>query len=136
PDALPISTLGGTSGAAIRALSLGKPLVVSDVGWFSELPDDVAIKIPVGGEQEVQALTAALRRLADPDTAAAMGDAARALVAREHDVDRVAEGYAAAHEAAAGSGMVREAVLRAVASAAADVGLGTEPLAPELVQAS
>ena len=31
-------TMGETSGSAIRALSLGKPLVVSDVGWFSELP--------------------------------------------------------------------------------------------------
>jgi glycosyltransferase involved in cell wall biosynthesis len=129
-------TMGETSGAAIRALSLGKPLVVSDVGWFSELPDDVAIKIPVGGEEEVQALTAALRRLADPAAAAAMGEAARALVAREHDVDRVAERYAAALEGVAGGGMVREAVLREVASAAADVGLATEPLAQELVQSS
>jgi glycosyltransferase involved in cell wall biosynthesis len=129
-------TMGETSGAAIRALSLGKPLVVSDVGWFSELPDDVAIKIPVGGEEEVQALTAALRRLADPDAAAAMGRAAQALVVREHDVDRVADAYAAALEAAAGNGMIREAVLREVASAAADVGLETEPLAQELVQSS
>ena len=35
-------TMGETSGSAIRALSLGKPLVVSDAGWFAELPDDVA----------------------------------------------------------------------------------------------
>jgi glycosyltransferase involved in cell wall biosynthesis len=28
-------TMGETSGSAIRALSLGKPLVVSDVGWFA-----------------------------------------------------------------------------------------------------
>src|SRR4051794_25512652 len=110
-------TMGETSGSAIRALSLGKPLVVSDVGWFSELPDDVAIKIPVGGEEEVQALTAALRRLADPDAAAAMGAAARALVVREHDVERVAERYAAALEEAAGGAAVREAVLREVAAA-------------------
>ena len=31
-------TMGETSGTAIRALALGKPLVVSDVGWFAELP--------------------------------------------------------------------------------------------------
>jgi glycosyltransferase involved in cell wall biosynthesis len=36
-------TMGETSGSAIRALSLGRPLVVSDLGWFSELPDDVAL---------------------------------------------------------------------------------------------
>ena len=129
-------TMGETSGAAIRALSVGKPLVVSDVGWFAELPDSVAIKIPVGGEKEVQALTAALRRLADPEVVRTMGAAAKALVAREHDVDRVAEGYAAALEEAAGSGMVREAVLREVAAAAADVGVDAEPLAMQLVRSA
>ena len=41
-------TMGETSGTAIRALVLGKPLVVSDVGWFSELPGDVALKVAVG----------------------------------------------------------------------------------------
>src|SRR5213078_3844171 len=40
-------TMGETSGSVIRGLSLGKPLIVSDVGSFSELPDDVALKIPV-----------------------------------------------------------------------------------------
>ncbi len=129
-------TMGETSGAAIRTLSLGKPLVVSDVGWFSELPDDVAVKIPVGGEDEVNALTAALRRLSDPAEAKAMGAAARALVERDHDVDRVAGQYAAVLEEAAGGAAVRERVLREVAEAAAAVGVDEEPLAAELVNAS
>ncbi|MGH2935670.1 MAG: glycosyltransferase, partial [Gaiellaceae bacterium] len=129
-------TMGETSGAAIRALSLGKPLVVSDVGWFAELPAAVAEKIPVGGDEEVQALTAALRRLADPARTAAMGAAARELAEREHDVRRVAEQYAAVLEEAAGSGAVRERVLHEVAAAAAEVGVDEEPLAEELVRAS
>ncbi|HEY2074235.1 MAG TPA: glycosyltransferase family 4 protein, partial [Gaiellaceae bacterium] len=129
-------TMGETSGAAIRALSLGKPIVVSDVGWFAELPDSVAIKIPVGGEEEVQALTAALRRLADPEAARAMGEAGRALVERDHRVETVAERYAAALEEAAGAGTVRAAVLQEVATAAADVGIAPEPLASDLVGAS
>ena len=129
-------TMGETSGAAIRALSLGKPLVVSDVGWFAELPDDVAVKIPVGGEEETTALTAALRRLSDPAEAKAMGTAARALVEREHDVDRVAEQYVSLLEEAAGGGVVRERVLREVAEAAAETGVDEEPLAEELVRAS
>ena len=108
-------TMGETSGSAIRALSLGKPLVVSDVGWFAELPDEVAVKIPVGGDEEINALTAALRRLSDPAEAKAMGAAARALVEREHDVDRVADRYAAVLEEAAGGGVVRERVLLEVA---------------------
>lgn len=129
-------TMGETSGAAIRALSLGKPLVVSDVGWFAELPDDVAIKVPVGGDEEVQGLTAALRRLAEPEAARAMGDAARALVEREHGVEAVAEKYVAALEVAAGGGAVRAAVLREVATAASDVGIEAEPLARELLHSS
>ena len=62
--------MGETSAAAVRALSLGKPLVVSDVGAFRELPDEVAIKVPVG-EGEVPALVAAINRAASsPEMAA------------------------------------------------------------------
>jgi glycosyltransferase involved in cell wall biosynthesis len=88
-------TMGETSGTAIRALSLGKPLVVSDVGWFSELPDDVAVKVPVG-ELEVETLAAGLEALADPAVRARMSEAARRLVATEHSLDAVADAYAAA----------------------------------------
>jgi glycosyltransferase involved in cell wall biosynthesis len=125
-------TMGETSGSAIRALSLGKPLVVSDVGWFAELPDAVALKVPVGGEEEVEALTGAFEQLADPEVVREMGAAAREYVAEEHDLDGVARRYAAALESAAGDALVREQVLREVAGAAAAVGLDPEPLAPEL----
>src|SRR5207249_1781291 len=94
-------TMGETSGSAIRALSLGRPLVVSDLGWFSELPDDVALKVPVG-EDEIPALATALELLASSEpTQLAMSDAARVYVQREHDLGRVAENYAAALEEAA-----------------------------------
>src|SRR5205807_4355443 len=76
-------TMGETSGSAIRTLSLGKPLVVSDLGWFAELPDDVALKVPVG-EGEEAALVAALDRLGEPAVAAGMGEAARAYVRDQH----------------------------------------------------
>jgi len=97
-------TMGETSGSAIRTLALGKPLVVSDVGWFAELPDDVALKVPVGGDEEVAATARALERLAEPGVAARMGEAARAFVRAEHDLDRVAGQYVAALEQAAGRG--------------------------------
>ena len=57
-------TMGETSGSVIRALSLGKPMLVSDVGWFSEIPDGVALKIPVD-EYEVPTIAAALELAAD-----------------------------------------------------------------------
>jgi glycosyltransferase involved in cell wall biosynthesis len=119
-------TMGETSGTAIRALSLGKPLVVSDVGWFSELPAGVAIKVPVD-EREVETLAGALELLAANDRIrATMGVAARSLAEREHSLDRVADLYAAALEEAAGGAAVSAAVLREVAQAAADVGIGPD----------
>ena len=116
-------TMGETSGAALRVLSLGKPLVVSDAGWFSELPDTVAVKVPVD-EWEVDTLAAALELLAaDPDLRRRMGDAARAYARQEHDLERVADLYAAALEEAAGGELVRDAVLHELAEAVADVGI-------------
>jgi glycosyltransferase involved in cell wall biosynthesis len=113
-------TMGETSGSAVRALSLGKPLVVSDVGWFSELPDAVALKVPVD-ELEVDVLAAALRVAVDHG--GQLGAAARAFATRELDVGRVADAYADALEVAAGSDAVDDAVLWRIAEAAADVGL-------------
>ncbi len=116
-------TMGETSGTAIRALALGKPLVVSDVGWFAELPGDVALKVPVD-DDETQTLVAALELLASrPDVREAMGAAALALAHREHGLDRVAELYVSAFERAAGGGTVDDAVLADVSAAAAAVGI-------------
>jgi glycosyltransferase involved in cell wall biosynthesis len=115
-------TMGETSGSAIRALSLGKPLVVSDRGWFAELPDEAVIKVPVD-ELEEDTLAAALEALTDRAIRTSMGAAARRLVEREHRVDRVAEAYAAALEELAGLPAVERAVLDEVAEAAAEVGL-------------
>jgi glycosyltransferase involved in cell wall biosynthesis len=113
-------TMGETSGSVIRALSLGKPLIVSDVGWFSELPDDAVLKVPVD-EVEVAVLTAALGFAADHG--AALGAAARAYVEREHALPKVADAYVAALEAAAGGEAVDDAILYRVAEAAAEVGI-------------
>jgi glycosyltransferase involved in cell wall biosynthesis len=121
-------TMGETSGSVIRALSLGRPLVVSELGWFAELPDEVALKVPVD-DDEIPALAAALELLASSEaTQLAMGEAARTYVRREHDLGRVAEQYVAALEEAAGGTIVADAVVAEVAQAAAEIGIesGTE----------
>jgi glycosyltransferase involved in cell wall biosynthesis len=116
-------TMGETSGSAIRALSLGRPLVVSDVGWFAELPETIALRVPVD-ERETDVLAATLELLARrEDVRASMSLAARDHVAREHALDRVADLYAAALEDAAGGPAVRDALLGDVAAAAAEVGI-------------
>jgi glycosyltransferase involved in cell wall biosynthesis len=122
-------TMGETSGIAIRSLSLGLPLVVSDVGWFSELPAEVALKVAVD-DLEVETLLVALETLVTrEDVRREMGRAAADLAQREHDVGRVAELYVAALEEAAGGVAVGDAVLREVSEAAAEVGI--EPDAAE-----
>jgi glycosyltransferase involved in cell wall biosynthesis len=113
-------TMGETSGSVIRALSLGKPLLVSDVGWFSELPDGVALKIPVD-ELEVVILDAALEFALEHGEE--LGAAAREYVEREHALPKVADAYVAALEVAAGGDIVDDAVLWRVAEAAAEVGI-------------
>jgi glycosyltransferase involved in cell wall biosynthesis len=124
--ALRAPTMGETSGVALRALVLGKPLVVSDVGWFAELPDEVALRI-APDKREVDQLEAALAELAsDPRRREAMAEAAREYVRREHDLTHVAEAYAEAIELAAGGEAVSNAVLAELAQAAADVGIGAD----------
>jgi len=127
-------TMGETSGSAIRTLSLGKPLVVSDVGWFAELPDGVALKVAPGGDEEVAEIARALEQLAEPALAARMGDAARALVETEHELGRVAERYLDALEQSAGSQAVESSIARAVAAAAAETGVDPARIAPQMAE--
>jgi glycosyltransferase involved in cell wall biosynthesis len=123
-------TMGETSGMAIRALSLGKPLVVSDAGWFSELPDSIAAKVPVD-EFEIPTLAAILERLAeDNGLRRQMGAAASDYARREHDLDHVADLYLASLEEVAGGPVVRDALLDEVARSAYEVGMSTHD--PEL----
>jgi glycosyltransferase involved in cell wall biosynthesis len=119
-------TRGETSGMAIRALSLGKPLVVSDAGWFSELPASVAAKVPVD-DREAETLAAFLAHLADDgELLTGMGAAAGEYASRVHGLERVADLYVAALQEASGGAHVRDAVLADVARAAYEVGLGAD----------
>jgi glycosyltransferase involved in cell wall biosynthesis len=113
-------TMGETSGSVIRALALGKALLVSDVGWFAELPGDAVLRVPVD-DYEVATIAAAIGVAADHN--AALGAAARASVAREHDLGRVADAYVAALETAAGGTAVDDAVIMRVAEAASELGV-------------
>ena len=86
-------TLGETSSAALRVMAAGRPLVVFDHGWYGELPDDAAVKVPPLDEE---ALLAALLELArDPERRAALGAAAAGYVAAQCAPAAVADAYVA-----------------------------------------
>jgi glycosyltransferase involved in cell wall biosynthesis len=53
-------TLGETSATALRAMAAGLPLIVSDHGWYSELPSDTVLKVP---PDDNDVLLEAMRRL-------------------------------------------------------------------------
>ena len=76
-------TAGETSGSFLRALGLGKPSIVSDIGSFQDVPDDVAMRIP-SGIREVEWLYEYLKLLIeDSDLRKAIGARAR-YFASEH----------------------------------------------------
>jgi SAM-dependent methyltransferase len=86
--------VGESSGTLLRALGMGKAVVVSDVGSFREFPDDVCLKAPVDATEE-EHLFEYLNLLASrPEFARAMGARARAWVERECRWEVVAEHYA------------------------------------------
>jgi len=88
-------TVGESSGSLLRALGLGKAVLVSDVGAFRELPDSVCVKVRVGAAEE-DLIFEYLNLLASrPEVARALGERAAQYVAEECNWDRVAALYAA-----------------------------------------
>ena len=114
-------TMGETSGAVIRGLSLGKAMLVSDVGWFSELPDGVALQDP--GRRARGRRRSPRRSSWRPTASDELGEAAREYVrARARPRPRRRRVRAALEEAAGGDA-VADAVLWRIAEAAAEVGI-------------
>jgi glycosyltransferase involved in cell wall biosynthesis/SAM-dependent methyltransferase len=94
-------TVGESSGTLLRALGMGKAAIVSDVGSFRELPDEICLKAPVDGSEE-EHLFEYLNLLASrPEFARALGARARAWVERECSWDVVGRRYCEFLEAVA-----------------------------------
>ena len=55
-------TVGETSATALRAMAAGKPVIVFDHGWYTELPNQASNKIPV---MDDAALLTAMQQLAN-----------------------------------------------------------------------
>jgi glycosyltransferase involved in cell wall biosynthesis/SAM-dependent methyltransferase len=87
-------TVGETSGTALRALGLGKALLVSDVGAFAEFPDDVCLKVPVGQGEEDLIFEYLNLLVARPSAARELGDNARRWVEKTCNWRTVAQQYA------------------------------------------
>ena len=74
-------TAGETSASVLRAMAVGRPVIVSDVGWYAELPDDGCLKLE-HDRAKVETLAQVLLRLADdPERCQKMGERSRGYVA-------------------------------------------------------
>jgi glycosyltransferase involved in cell wall biosynthesis len=87
-------TVGESSGTLLRALGLGKAVIVSDVGSFSELPDDVVLKAPAGAGEEDFLFESLNVLVSRPQVAQSMGANARRWVAQQCSWELAARRYA------------------------------------------
>lgn len=84
-------TVGETSATVLRGLAAGRPVIVSDHGWYAELPDDACVKVK---PNDAEALYQAMRRLADsPELRQEIGRRAAEYVQREHSLAEAARRY-------------------------------------------
>jgi glycosyltransferase involved in cell wall biosynthesis/SAM-dependent methyltransferase len=87
-------TVGESSGTLLRALGMGKAVVVSDVGSFREYPDEICLKAPVDSSEEEHLFEFMNMLASRPEVARGLGQRARAWVETECSWDSVARRYA------------------------------------------
>src|SRR3954463_3389485 len=87
-------TVGESSGTLLRALGLGRPVLVSDIGSFAEFPEDVCLKVPVGAGEEDLIFECLNLLVSRPEVARELGARAKRYVAEECNWSAVAGWYA------------------------------------------
>jgi SAM-dependent methyltransferase len=86
-------TVGESSGSLLRAMGLGKAVLVSDIGSFAEFPDDAVLKVPVDGREDEILFEYLHLLVARPDLAEALGKRAKAYVEETCSWAAVAQAY-------------------------------------------
>jgi glycosyltransferase involved in cell wall biosynthesis/SAM-dependent methyltransferase len=86
-------TVGENSGTLMRALGLGKAVVVSEIGSFAELPDNICLKAPVDATEEDHIFEYLNLLVSRPDIRRTLGAEARRWVETECLWPKVARQY-------------------------------------------
>ncbi len=86
-------TVGESSGTLLRALGMGRATLVSDVGSFRELPDDICLKVPVDATEEDLIFEFLNHLTCRPDACVELGSKARRWVERTCSWKTVARQY-------------------------------------------
>lgn len=93
-------TSGETSGTLSRAMALGRCAVVSDVGWYAELPDRAVVKIELGRVGPDRLAQRLWPFVTDASLRREVGCQARAWIGERASLADVVESYAQAIEQA------------------------------------
>jgi glycosyltransferase involved in cell wall biosynthesis len=84
---------GEMSGAILRVMSKGKPVILSNYEQFGEFPDDCCLKVDLG-PAEVPMIARYLDLLAeDPQLRQRIGENARSFVNAHNSMERTIQGY-------------------------------------------
>src|SRR6266403_267622 len=86
-------TVGETSASLCRILSGGVCSVVSDVGWYAELPPDCVVKVSLDAHTDAQLLAFLRRLIEDQELRQRIGENARRYALAEHKIERSADAY-------------------------------------------
>ena len=86
-------TVGENSGTLMRALGLGKAVIVSEVGSFNELPEGICLRAPVDTSEEDHLFEYLNLLVTRPDVRRDLGAKARKWVETECAWPRVAQKY-------------------------------------------
>jgi glycosyltransferase involved in cell wall biosynthesis len=85
-------TVGETSASLCRIMGMGVPAVVSDIGWFSEIPAGCVIKVtPANNFSDLE--TRLRELISDAALRGHTGEGARDFILSEHNIWRTAERY-------------------------------------------
>jgi glycosyltransferase involved in cell wall biosynthesis/SAM-dependent methyltransferase len=86
-------TVGESSGSLLRALGLGRAVLVSEIGSFQEFPETICLRVPAGPGEEDLIFEYLNLLVSRPEVAREMGERARSWVERECNWDLVAAQY-------------------------------------------
>jgi glycosyltransferase involved in cell wall biosynthesis/SAM-dependent methyltransferase len=86
-------TVGETSASLCRIMAAGVASVVSNVGWYAELPGDCVVKIDADECADALLYEYLKRLLEDPGLRARIGENARRHALEAHSVERSAAAY-------------------------------------------
>lgn len=121
-------TMGESSASVCRILGAGKPCVVSNVGWFAEIPEGCAVKLEAAPQES--ALVKCLSDLIDDESMRRrIGANARKYVRENHNTAQAAAAYVEFVEAVRALELrrsVRRTIIDAAGRAMAEIGVGPD----------